>query len=348
MNSQKFMYPYGFTKSSLHNTSRYGESSDYGAFQNGGSSDYATQYRETSSYGAYSVTELERARNILSQARDNGSLKWLNKKLQRYPMGSGSRNFVPNIWEGQEGMMEHIHQTFPMPPSVPCNQELPVAKTKKPDSLHSDRTSSSPSQPRAESYSKVIRSSSVDRVNVQSTDAKDIQNTPRKPSHGNYTKGTEEELFWVRVTVLYHQMDNMPNSLAQARKKLCSGNSRIKKEGCVLLAEWYAEIRKLRMKIKKAQIDFVKNNYRNIFALLSFQAKEDFKNTHGLEGLLPVTVYRVLKKCEKLRAKFRELIETKASVIKPHKSLLSVAYEDFAADQREEDYPFSETSESEL
>ncbi|BFZ21370.1 hypothetical protein BsWGS_24409 [Bradybaena similaris] len=255
---------------------------------------------------SYSSSEIYRASHELKKDIARGPLQFLQAAFEYYPLEA-----VPNVWEGDEGMMEHVPQ-FPMPPCVAL-PELPDS-----DAVYS-----------------TSRIGSTFGVHHSGGRTGPLPETPE--AHGEIAfedyglqkkKPVMERKFWIHMAKVNGSLYALSLSLERVSSRLTNHQENVRKKAAQQLADVYSTMRKIKMCIQRAEVRYTRYGFSNLFQVMSVSKKLAFQNQHHLKGKLPVNLGSVEKKYLDVRDKMGKIVQRNWENLSPFQDIANTVMKD--------------------
>lgn len=256
---------------------------------------------------SYNATEMQRAAFSLTEAVNRGALSWLKVKFEHNPMEA-----VPNVWEGDEGMMKHVPR-FPMPPCVTLPLEQGGGRAA--GSFPSNDMSGYEAED-----SDTLHDADLEIAKASTEACKDFGVELKR-------RGMEKK-FWVRMAKLVMSLETLNQSTMRLRNKFTNESDRIKKHDCQHFANLYKEMQKIKGKLHKADLDYKRNAFTDLFQMMPPSQKIVFKRNHQIQGKLPNSLGCIVKKYNFIRSKLREIVHKNYLQLEEYKDILAIIVKD--------------------
>ncbi|BFZ21371.1 hypothetical protein BsWGS_24410 [Bradybaena similaris] len=262
----------------------------------------------------YDGNEIQRANQSLTQAVGSGTLNWLKTKFENNAMEA-----VPNVWEGDDGMMKHVPK-FPMPPLI--------ALSEPPDA---ENSTVSPRKMSAEDGSE------ADEMSDDDEDFEIPKPTPEGDPEIKFRQHGRERYFWIRLAKVFMKLEEINQSIIRAREKLSSEHETVRRQTCQQLNKIYKHLKVIKTKLDAAEEEYKTNEYIDVFKVMPMHAKLRLKRYHNIEGRLPVNMRCIVKKHATVRGKIKDILHKHSGKILPFKEFMTVAITELLNKSNEKD-----------
>ncbi|BFZ08894.1 hypothetical protein BsWGS_11933 [Bradybaena similaris] len=253
----------------------------------------------TNGMSSYSSSEMDRASRALSKAVAQGALRFLQTTFEIYPLEA-----VPNVWEGDSGMMEHV-PPFPMPDFI----ALPV-------------------EPDAEACGLTSRVHHCGRSRSELEMPEEHDKISFKDQRQFLKKTGKDWKLLVSLARVYESLNVLSKCLIRVASRFTNHLVSIREKAAIQLAEVYGKMRKIKMCLHRAEVNFSKNGYSNLFQEMPLARKIAFKKQNHLQGELPESLRSIEEKFLVVRDKMGLIVRKNWEKLSPFKNVLNRVMKD--------------------